>query len=336
MIQSKVLVSFGGLSDDPHQELLDVRRVLRMPSGEFVVVNGKPLDLRLFDADGRYVRSFGRVGSGPGEFRFVVDVFPGAGDTVLAYSAVNRRWSEFDRDGSLLREYPVEGRAVPSSGITLRAGYFVRHYLPGSRGCAYPMLGGLPPSRSDLPTEVLTDPAGRLWVSDVTRPGQWRVTDPGTRAEHAVQLPRRFQFEQFIGDQMVGLTMDADDADHVMLLTVPLPPLPAAPPRCDPPPAVELPIFKDLKTHTRNASTAMEAVRSDLGRYPDSVDPLLRYLKLDDNTSLRILASGASGWGFEIKDRPSGARCVMSVGRHGIPGWNSGHLVCEAPPPRPR
>ncbi len=331
VIQSKIVTTFGGLNDDPHQALRDVRRVLRLPGGEFVVVNGKPLDLRLFDASGRYLRSFGRAGSGPGEFRYNADVHPGTGDTVLTLAAVDRRWMEFDFVGRLLREYPMEQGPALIGGVTLTGGYFVRHHLPGSRGCAYPKLAGLPLPRSPMPREVLTDASGRLWVSDAEQSGQWQVTDPGSSTVHMVQLPAGFRVEQFSSDQLVGLTMDENNADHVMMLSVPLPPLPAARPRCDPPPKVDLPIFEELKTHARNGATTMEAVRRDLGRYPESADPVLKYLKLVDDTAFTLLVSGADGWGFEVMDRPSGARCVMSMGRHGIPGWDSGHLVCWAP-----
>ena len=50
-------------------EFTQIRGALRLSSGLIAVANGATNDIRLFDEHGRFVRSFGRTGAGPGEFR---------------------------------------------------------------------------------------------------------------------------------------------------------------------------------------------------------------------------------------------------------------------------
>ena len=51
------------------REFTQIRAALRLSSGIIAVANGVTNDIRLFDDRGRFVRSFGRTGAGPGEFR---------------------------------------------------------------------------------------------------------------------------------------------------------------------------------------------------------------------------------------------------------------------------
>lgn len=58
-----------GEEDGPEELLLNnVSDVLRLPDGRIVIANSGSYELRVFDASGRYLRSVGRMGGGPGEF----------------------------------------------------------------------------------------------------------------------------------------------------------------------------------------------------------------------------------------------------------------------------
>lgn len=60
-----------GTENDTNTEFLRIRGVLRLPTGEIVVANGAPPEIRFFRPDGRFIKRFGREGSGPGEFRWI-------------------------------------------------------------------------------------------------------------------------------------------------------------------------------------------------------------------------------------------------------------------------
>jgi hypothetical protein len=50
-------------------DFLRISAVFRLPSGRIAVVNGATSEIRFFDSNGKFFRTFGRMGSGPGEFR---------------------------------------------------------------------------------------------------------------------------------------------------------------------------------------------------------------------------------------------------------------------------
>ncbi|MYI07024.1 MAG: hypothetical protein F4059_06870 [Gemmatimonadetes bacterium] len=106
--------------------------------GRMWVVDAMANELRVFDADGLFVRTLGRSGEGPSEFKRVGPAFLGPNSTVWVEDLSLLRWEVFDTAG-----VRVEGHPVPSS---LRGG--LRHWtrdglllvlarLPGSR----PMVG---------------------------------------------------------------------------------------------------------------------------------------------------------------------------------------------------
>ncbi len=87
-------VTIIGIDDGtPEQELDHVSGAMRLPDGHVVVANGKPLELRVYDATGRFVRGIGRRGDGPGEFRGRTDFLPAGSDSNLVYDQGSRHVS---------------------------------------------------------------------------------------------------------------------------------------------------------------------------------------------------------------------------------------------------
>lgn len=89
--------------------------------GRIWVLDGQAFELRLFDAEGRFVRTVGRQGDGPGEFAFNPCAFPGPGDEVWVESG--RRWQRFDTAGAFLGGQPSRSNV----------GCGIRQWLPGGR-----------------------------------------------------------------------------------------------------------------------------------------------------------------------------------------------------------
>ena len=85
-----------GMVDGPaDQELASVSGARRLRDGRVVIANGKPLELRIYDAHGTLLRRIGRTGDGPGEFRGRLDLLPAGGDSLLVYDQGSQRLSLF-------------------------------------------------------------------------------------------------------------------------------------------------------------------------------------------------------------------------------------------------
>lgn len=107
-------------------ELLEPRDLAIADDGSVLVVDSKPTIIKVYDRSGRHVRSIGREGSGPGEFRSAYVAV--RGDTLVVQDPQNSRATTFDwRTGAILSERrtaccyfsPIgidgEGRAVVRS-----------------------------------------------------------------------------------------------------------------------------------------------------------------------------------------------------------------------------
>lgn len=95
-----------GGSPDPALLLSDVNGALRLPDGRIVVADGDALTLRFFSPDGALLRTVGRTGSGPGEFRGLRSIFL-AGDSIGVVDLDLRRISLFDLQGSFGRVHTL-------------------------------------------------------------------------------------------------------------------------------------------------------------------------------------------------------------------------------------
>jgi hypothetical protein len=84
-VDREPVLTIGVESGDEPYQLNRVSDALRFPDGRIAISNSGTGEIRLFDAAGRYLRSVGRRGAGPGEFSEYssVAMYP-VGDSVLA------------------------------------------------------------------------------------------------------------------------------------------------------------------------------------------------------------------------------------------------------------
>jgi hypothetical protein len=83
-----------------------------LSDGRIAVANARPSEIRIFDSSGRFVRSLGRNGTGPGEFNRVLFRLLRSGDTLIG-SDNSMRDQVFAPNGDLVRSL---GRARPPTG----------------------------------------------------------------------------------------------------------------------------------------------------------------------------------------------------------------------------
>jgi hypothetical protein len=105
IVSTEPTVDIGVLDGAPEYQLFRVRGALRLADGRIVVSNTGTSELRFYGSDGRYLRSTGRAGSGPGEFQRLGWIRPFAGDSILAYDFSLTRASVFDAAGAFGRSF---------------------------------------------------------------------------------------------------------------------------------------------------------------------------------------------------------------------------------------
>lgn len=129
----------GEADREPGHDLHRVTAALWLPSNRLLVANAGTSELRLFDASARLERSWGRVGSGPGEFRSLNAAWQHGADSIVAYDFGLGKLYLTSIDGDGGREIPLsmeaaeiwghlggltflEARAAPLDGVARREG----------------------------------------------------------------------------------------------------------------------------------------------------------------------------------------------------------------------
>jgi len=118
------LVQIGVTEGDERYQLFDAQQVARLSDGTILVLNAGTQEIRFYDATGRFLRSIGGRGRGPGEFQVLELIAVTAGDTILAYNRIPPQLAVFNAAGDLLRVDPVPRPGDRSSfeGIAMPAG----------------------------------------------------------------------------------------------------------------------------------------------------------------------------------------------------------------------
>lgn len=158
MIGEVPILTIGALEGDPSYELYQVRDASRLPDGRIVVANAGSSELRVFDASGTHLASWGGLGEGPGEFGDFSapwSVEPWPGDSIAASDTYARRVSVFDAHG-------IHGRTLP-----LEDPY-------------YRLVGVLPDGRMLLAT-VPAFVAGTMATGMVRRDVEYAIASPDGR-----------------------------------------------------------------------------------------------------------------------------------------------------------
>lgn len=93
------VVSRIGCEDCSGPSLLTDVRDLALAHGHVYVVDGAAPHIRIFDLSGRSVRAFGRVGDGPGEFRFPIHLNVRPDGQLEVFDARHSRLSRFTATG---------------------------------------------------------------------------------------------------------------------------------------------------------------------------------------------------------------------------------------------
>lgn len=100
------------------EELFRVSDVAPLADGGIVVA--EQTTISFFDADGRFQRSVGREGDGPGDFRQIQRVIPIGPDSVGVWDTGNQRFTVLGLDGGVghtMQPHPTFGNLIPAAGV---------------------------------------------------------------------------------------------------------------------------------------------------------------------------------------------------------------------------
>ena len=128
--EGKVLLTIGkaGVAGDPPDGLTEPTSIVMAPNGDLFITEGhsgqspeaKPdtvARISKFTQEGRFIRSFGRFGSGPVEFRTPHDIAMDAQGRLYVADRGNMRLQILDQDGAFIAEWKQFGRP---SGVYIR------------------------------------------------------------------------------------------------------------------------------------------------------------------------------------------------------------------------
>lgn len=130
--EGKVLLTIGqpGIAGNPPDALTEPTSIVIAPSGDIFISEGHsgqalaaPPDtvarISKFSKDGKFVQSFGKLGSGPVEFRTPHDITMDSQGRLLVADRGNMRIQILDQDGIFIAEWKQFSRP---SGISIRNG----------------------------------------------------------------------------------------------------------------------------------------------------------------------------------------------------------------------
>jgi hypothetical protein len=98
--------------------------VVRDSRGRYIIRGSYSTNLKVYSANGDFMRTVGRKGGGPGEFEGVAAIQILAGDTLLAFDWGTVRWSLFSPEYDFLQSGPLPFQPEPQA-IALKTGDFV-------------------------------------------------------------------------------------------------------------------------------------------------------------------------------------------------------------------
>ena len=151
-----------------------------LDSGELIVGHGSLRELLVFDERGDFVRSIGRMGAGPGEFRSLTGPWTTAEGHIVAYDPALRRVTVFDVDGRLVRTVSVPATALSDSARLIWQSFGVT-----SDGVTLLWVDGEPKREGGIERPdmwvVALDTSGTAWPVGGARPGLERYVMPQRR-----------------------------------------------------------------------------------------------------------------------------------------------------------
>jgi len=108
-VSDEPLLDIGEAEGSPEYQFSSIEGGVRLDDGTLVIADGGSQELRFYDAAGMFVRSSGRSGEAPGEYRQIAALGSGPGDSLWVYDFGLRRFTVLTATGEAVRTLSVGG-----------------------------------------------------------------------------------------------------------------------------------------------------------------------------------------------------------------------------------
>ena len=198
--------------------------LLEDAGGRIWALESTEQQFKVFDATGRFIRTVGRKGGGPGEMRQAAGAALQGRDQVLVVDMSGARISRFDTAGTYLEGYPISGgfQTYPWPGRVDRAGRLY-NVIPYSRGEDF-QVAMVRYDSTMTPTDTILPPRWNSGLNFTHR------TDGGSMSASITHAPSlRWQLTQdgdfwSIRTDSYTLVRQAGNGDTLRLVTKPFTP----------------------------------------------------------------------------------------------------------------
>jgi hypothetical protein len=344
------MLEIGVVEGDTNYQLHAVASTIRLSDGRIVAANAGTAELRMYGADGTFIRSIGRRGGGPGEFRFIARVYPHGTDSLLVFDIAGNRVSVFDTAGTFARSAAADslsGDSVFRMDVWLYRRFWVDGILaPEARAAARRTLDRLPlPDSTPLFRYVQADRNGRLWIREPlgvdTTAWRWTVVDSAAAPIAVIETPTSFDPHVLTDQYVLGRWRDADDVNFIRMYGLDRTAEPSRAPGwyAAGAPADTTPetggqareeALAALRAAVRNLVVVQENYFPDHGRYALTVAHLAPYgWTPGENVEVEIVANSGVGWAAVAAHRNYPLVCGMGIGNRTPPGWSEGFAHCS-------
>jgi hypothetical protein len=119
-LSAKPTLDIGVVEGAPEYQFTRVTGALRLADGRLAVANAGSQEIRFYDAAGKYLRTAGGQGGGPGEFRGLGAIQLLRGDSIFAFDIMQQRLSVFTPEGDFVRSASLE--RTPDGGMPFATG----------------------------------------------------------------------------------------------------------------------------------------------------------------------------------------------------------------------
>lgn len=159
-IDPEPVLRLGAIGGDRADVFEDVTQAILLPNGRVAVADNGSAAIKVFDATGELVASFGRKGEGPGEFLHLSLISAYRQDSILALDARRSLVSVWSTDGHLARTIRLPSVTRTRPPLALPDGRFL---VARARPRGLVTSGRRPPGMGvDTVRPLIFDPDGEL------------------------------------------------------------------------------------------------------------------------------------------------------------------------------
>ena len=146
-----------GRGADDNSRFAELRSVQADSEGCLYALDGRDCLIKVFDPEGRFLRTIGKKGQGPGEFSAPSRIILTLHDEIAVLDVGNRRLSFFNRDGGLIKELSTARWRFLRFRVGSRGDIYADHASVTEQGAVNMQMSRFSPDLSSMAT-LATEP----------------------------------------------------------------------------------------------------------------------------------------------------------------------------------